>query len=1271
MDDEGHQTAPADSGQPHTNGDGLTYPGASHSGNGSLYTHDLSKLDAKPVAPSKDATPVPPISPKIRHAPPPSPKVPRSPSLGVTVQKGLQRSPSSLSNHSVSSSRLSRQISSSSLQSSDAATTTARQTMRRSSTGLPHSSPGGLISRRPSINAPISEPQPPTAATVAKTYFERELAVHQEENVDSDILVVLHDNCYGHRFARPKTSKGTLGLIVERPERLHASVLGLSAAYVRLGGRHSEGQQPPHPEREIDRRLPFLIRKTARSIDISSSYVTNVHGKAWMEELKGMCNSVSTNLAATGRELARTPNGNASDGSSPKQALHEGDLYLSSESLDAFQGALGGVCDGIDAIFQNTARGRGPSKAFVCIRPPGHHCSSDLPSGFCWLNNVHVGIEYAAQNYGLTHAVILDFDLHHGDGSQSITWARNSKIAKLPKNTAAAKRLAIGYYSLHDINSFPCEWGEDEKVQSASLCIDNAHNQSVWNVHLEPWKTETEFWELYETKYSVLFQKARNFLRFHAERLRTSSGNASPRAAIFLSAGFDASLWEGQGMQRHKVNVPTDFFARFTKDAVKLANEDTGLGVDGRVISVLEGGYSDKALISGVMGHLSGLVNERRPTHGTAVDLVDGLGIEMNRRMGALSLNNQPSTVANQDGPIYKSSWWSSENLTGLEGLIAPSPPAPAPKKRTVSSNTSHYTSPTQSFTAKVVDPTKIYRSTSGYSTVPPAPTEPATFPIPEVDWLTAAGELSRLLVPQNRQTRSYRADELSEPRVKKERQSINVLPSAEAAVPTGRMQLRERKAKAPSYADPKSDDESRPGKAPSKTSRRRTIADVSSLSEDPPPPPPPTQQPSQDAVVKATVETTGKLTQEVVANGEAVPRPTKISIRTQKPTNPTAPGVTGRKKALEKPAAPSRTKSRTNKVQPPSTKTPVPKAVVTPTSSAVTIGSEATQAPQAPQPAEPSIDQITSSMQSKLHIGAHHATSCGDEATSMQSTEPVRPLVEERIQAQSETQISIPSTPGQPPHSKPGSPATERDPPVSNPHGLNAGNSTFTPVADVIPGPAQASSPFYDTLQPSPPHFLAHQTQDLTSGDHTSNHRNDVLGQNPLVHNQNVPDTPIDSQNMTTATQHPWPHNFAQMAGSYGSSSFHDPINSRPNEQKLPVFTSQGHIPFGSQQSNHQTMPPSNQRSSAPYTVSQVQTLASPDPHGRSHGHETLPAGTGLAADGYAGTLDAREPPASPNGAAALLPAPVQALQAAVDSGQPFTDLPPVPDLWDVPDTP
>ena len=1245
-EEAGNQAAVTNPEQSHTNENRFDQRTAILDKHSISNTHEVT-------GPHKDTNVVPPASPKAHTPSSRSPRMPRSPSLGITVQKGAQRSGSSMSNHSVSSPKLSRKISTSSLQSNDAAAT-ARQAMRRSSSGLPHSSPARVLSRRPSMNAYVVEAQPITATSVASAYLERELAVHKEADATGDTIVILHDDCYGHRFARPRTSKGTLSMIVERPERLQASVIGLSAAYVRLGGRHSEGRQPPHPEHKVDRQLPFLIRKTAREVDLSSNYVTNVHGKTWMEELKTMCNSASNNLASTGKELKRTPN-KASDGdSSPKQTLHEGDLYLSPESLNAFQGALGGVCEGIDAIFQGTMHGQGPSRAFVCIRPPGHHCSSDFPSGFCWLNNVHVGIEYAAQTYGLTHAVILDFDLHHGDGSQSITWARNSRVAKMPKNTNAAKRLAIGYYSLHDINSFPCEWGEDEKVQNASLCIENAHNQSVWNVHLEPWKSEADFWKLYDKKYSILLDKARDFLTFHADRLRNAPGNIAPRAAIFLSAGFDASQWEGQGMQRHKVNVPTDFFARFTEDAVKLAHEP-GLGVDGRTISVLEGGYSDKALISGVMSHLSGLTSVEKQTQTTPAGTTDELGIDMHRRMGALSLNDQESATEILEKPMYSSSWWSSENLTALEGLVAPGAPAAAPKKRVTSNNTSHYTSPTQSFTAKVVDPTKIYRTTSGYSTHPPTPIEPAAIPIPEVDWLTAVGELSKLLVPQNRQTKSHRAEELSEPRVKKERQSINTLPSAEAIPPAGRMQLRERKAKVPNYIDPKSDDENRPGKAPSKTSRRRTIADVSSLSEDTIPPPP-AQLPTQHASEETKTDTATKPKPDAGRNGASAPKPTKITIRTQqKPTNAAASGVTGRKKAPDKPPGPGRAKSKTSKTQAPSTLTTSNSKAALPAASSSTDVNRATQAPPSTKSAEVDIDHITSSMESKLNISGSHPTTSEGEGIKGHVTEQVTPLVEDQVSAPSGIQKS--PLPSQPPHSV-SDPLVDQ--PFQSKYSSVVGNPAVATATSPIPAPIDLASASERTSQQNSL-FPAQRAQELQSSGDKPDFIDSGRTCEHSAPNHSESSILTNPQNKADAAPHKWPQHFTQATMPYGSLGLAKPIPNGSNGQKLPLFTSQGHIPFG-------TNPPSNQPLPVQASVGQDRTLAESDPVGSPHNREGPPAATGFAVN-PPGTPKIQEDTATANGTASYTSA--MQPQQVTSSNQPFADLPPVPDVWDVPDTP
>ncbi|TGJ80191.1 hypothetical protein E0Z10_g8580 [Xylaria hypoxylon] len=648
-------------------------------------------------------------------------------------------------------------------------------------------SPNNLL---PSYGEAVEERPPRTAASVASVYFAKELEyLHSiESDQSAETIVILHDDCYGHRYSRPRASKSLLSTIVERPERIQASILGVSMAYVRLGERHCEGKNPIHLDSDpkTSPSIPFLIHKTTRKVAISSAAVTNVHGNKWMEELKIMCDSAEAKLALNGNELRR-PEMNRGPDAEPPQHFHQGDLYLCPESLNAFEGALGAVCEAVDTVFSTSPHKR----AFIAVRPPGHHCSSSFPSGFCWVNNVHVGIMHGILNHGLTHAAIIDFDLHHGDGSQAIAWQHNKR--GLTKNAAAWKKTSIGYFSVHDINSYPCEYGDEEKVKNASLCIDNAHGQNIWNVHLQEWKSDLEFWRLYQSKYSVLLEKTRNYLRLQTERFRAAG--QVPKAAIFLSAGFDASEWEGAGMQRHKVNVPTEFYARLTRDVVRVASEE-GLSVDGRVISVLEGGYSDRALYSGVLSHMSGLAGIESIT--PKEDGSYGLVQEMADRIGPFSRRStlNESDLKSLKFP-YDPNWWSIAELDRFDADRISPPPEP---KRPRAMTPGNYSSPTQSSNAKMTEVAKI-RIRRSLSNLPASqiimPRSP-TPPPPDIAWTTAAHELSKLLIPNNRQVDSCTHSELNTEatKPKRDRQSLQIAAtnaSNPPAAPT-RMSLRERK---------------------------------------------------------------------------------------------------------------------------------------------------------------------------------------------------------------------------------------------------------------------------------------------------------------------------------------------------------------------------------------------------------------------------------------------------------------------------------------------
>ncbi|KAL6813130.1 hypothetical protein GGI42DRAFT_164655 [Trichoderma sp. SZMC 28013] len=711
---------------------------------------------------------------------------PRSPGLSPLPSPSTPLTPLNLSRHASPSSALPPSLSPSGRESRAATPTLVRKASMNSLHSANGVGPSRSLSRRPSLGqvvspglrasfgAPEPEWRPPvTPSSVASGHFKEELEAHHGpvSTLYTETVVVLNDAVYGHRFARPRTPKSALGNIVERPERIKAGVLGVAAAYVRLGERHSDGALPILPKGNVHMlpSIPFRIHKTDRRLPLLSPAVTNVHGTKWMEELKNMCESAEAVLARGGKELQRPA------GTATAEKLHEGDLYLCSESLDAIEGALGAVCEGVDAVFS-----AGPRRAFVAVRPPGHHCSANLPSGFCWVNNVHVGIMHGILNHELTHAAIIDFDLHHGDGSQAIAWAHNSRSMAATKSHAAWKRTSIGYFSLHDINSYPCENGEDEKIRNASICIENAHGQNVWNAHLQPWKTVEDFWDLYETKYTILLDKTRSYLKAQAEKLQDAG--AKPRAVIFLSAGFDASEWESAGMQRHKVNVPTEFYARLTQDIVQLAAEE-GLFVEGRIVSVLEGGYSNRALTSGILSHLSGLVGKQNvPRQGRL-------------SFGQSVYNDDDEYSAHSLSSVnpYDPSWWSADELEKLEATVGL--PDITPKKpRMVTPPT--YCTPTQASTARAADPLKMRRSMSTLANRSTTSSRSPSPSPPEVPWTVAANELSKLLIPRDRQTDSYTADDLN-PEAARARQSRQSTATPDLDRPLSRMSLRDRKPRA------------------------------------------------------------------------------------------------------------------------------------------------------------------------------------------------------------------------------------------------------------------------------------------------------------------------------------------------------------------------------------------------------------------------------------------------------------------------------------------
>ncbi|KAG0126020.1 Histone deacetylase HOS3 [Tuber indicum] len=568
--------------------------------------------------------------------------------------------------------------------------------------------------------------------------------------------VIFHDTSYRHRYSRPNTSLQDLATIVERPERIPAATLGVAAAQTRVG------------------RSRLSIRKSERMGSLLDPEVMLVHCHAapvrgakssWPEDLAAMCGAAAEKLKKGECEV-------------PK-GYHQGDLYLCEESKEDLEGCLGALYDGVDLVFGGDERNgtiseddqkrRGVRRAFVCIRPPGigHHCAETQPSGFCWLNNVHIAIAHAARAHGLSHAVILDFDLHHGDGSQAIAWTLNELAGSThntSKRTSGIQVPNIGYFSLHDINSYPCEYGDIDKIKNASLNL-NAHGQCIQNVHLAPYSTEGEFWTLYNDKYSSLLTKAREFLSVAAVSKPKKSREF--KAGVFLSAGFDASEHEGAGMQRHAVNVPTSFFARFTSDAVALAEEYC----HGRVLSVLEGGYSDRALTTGVFAHMAGLACA--PPEATSTYVSPSLG---------LTPLHKPLENSGLDRG-WDAEWWGMERVLELEGHFA----RMTAKKPNVERASTSYLSPTAASVAKKNDvPRRVmsngYLDGNNNSGPPPPP--------PVIPWEVAAFDLSRMIVPEYRE--SVEIPPIEKPTKRSARHSVIGVVDPDST----RMTLRDRKPK-------------------------------------------------------------------------------------------------------------------------------------------------------------------------------------------------------------------------------------------------------------------------------------------------------------------------------------------------------------------------------------------------------------------------------------------------------------------------------------------
>ncbi len=239
------------------------------------------------------------------------------------------------------------------------------------------------------------------------------------------------------------------------------------------------------------------------------------------------------------------------ENSFPKKGLSflDGDTIVSPGSKEATSDAVGSIITAIDGVQNNEFK-----NAFCAVRPPGHHAKKNKAMGFCIYNNVAAGANYLLDKYKLNKVAIIDFDVHHGNGTQDIFYD-NEKVL---------------YISTHQFPFYPGTGTDHEKGK---------HN-NIFNIPLPAGTTSEEYLSAYEYVLKKISEFKPEF--------------------ILLSAGFDA----------HK-NDPLAQFQLESKDFYEITRrtlELSKLYCGAKVVSILEGGYDLLALQESTEMHVKALL---------------------------------------------------------------------------------------------------------------------------------------------------------------------------------------------------------------------------------------------------------------------------------------------------------------------------------------------------------------------------------------------------------------------------------------------------------------------------------------------------------------------------------------------------------------------------------------------------------------------------------------------------------------------------------------
>ncbi len=225
------------------------------------------------------------------------------------------------------------------------------------------------------------------------------------------------------------------------------------------------------------------------------------------------------------------------------------DTYLSNGSIDAALRASGGLCFAIDQILSDKAL-----RAYCVVRPPGHHSEPDHAMGFCLLNHVAIGARHALAQPGINRVAIIDFDVHHGNGTQAV-FEQNPEVM---------------YVSSHQLPLYP-----------GSGHIEETGCGNILNLPLAPGDGSDAFRRVWT-------------------RLGLPAVHSFNPDLILISAGFDAHERDPLA----QLELQDSDYRWITEEIGDLATDCS----QGRVASILEGGYDLQALASASRAHVEGLM---------------------------------------------------------------------------------------------------------------------------------------------------------------------------------------------------------------------------------------------------------------------------------------------------------------------------------------------------------------------------------------------------------------------------------------------------------------------------------------------------------------------------------------------------------------------------------------------------------------------------------------------------------------------------------------